>query len=108
MPEMDGLTATRMIRQWEKDRGRTPTPIVALSASALEEDVQRAAEAGCDLHVSKPVKKSVMLETIRNVALLRAADVRTLLPKVSRPMPPPRPFRKPARLQATWCTRAIR
>jgi len=71
MPEMDGLTATRIIRQWEHEQGRDPISIVALSASALEEDVKRALEAGCDLHVSKPVKKRVILETIRNVAMLR-------------------------------------
>ena len=46
-----------------------------MSASALEEDVTRAVEAGCDLHVSKPVKKRVMLDTIRNLALLRADSV---------------------------------
>jgi two-component system sensor histidine kinase/response regulator len=74
MPEMDGLSATRMIRQWEIDRGRPPTPIVALSASALEEDVRRATDAGCNLHVSKPVKKRMMLDTIRNVAFLRSPE----------------------------------
>jgi two-component system, sensor histidine kinase and response regulator len=73
MPEMDGLTATRTIRQWEKDHGRHSRPIIALSASALEEDVKRAMDAGCDLHVSKPVKKRVMLETIRKVASSRSA-----------------------------------
>jgi len=75
MPEMDGLSATRMIRQWEKDNDRAATLIIALSASALEEDVKRAVDAGCDLHVSKPVKKRVLLQTIRNAALMRAADV---------------------------------
>jgi CheY-like chemotaxis protein len=71
MPEMDGLNATRIIRQWERDHGRGRTPIVALSAAALEEDVKHAIEAGCDLHVSKPVKKRVMVETIRHIASLR-------------------------------------
>jgi signal transduction histidine kinase/CheY-like chemotaxis protein len=75
MPEMDGFTATRTIRQWEKDRGRSRKPIIALSASALEEDVKRALDAGCDLHVSKPVKKRVMLETIRSVAQARPSAI---------------------------------
>ena len=70
MPEMDGLTATRIVRQWEKDHVCGRTPIVALSAAALEEDVRHAIEAGCDLHVSKPVKKRVLLETIRQAAEL--------------------------------------
>jgi two-component system, sensor histidine kinase and response regulator len=65
MPVMDGLTATRAMRQWEKDRKRAPTPIIALTASALEDDLQRSLEAGCDAHLSKPVRKSTLLEAIR-------------------------------------------
>jgi two-component system, sensor histidine kinase and response regulator len=65
MPEIDGLEATRIIRRWEKDNHRTPTPIIALTASALEEDEQRTRAAGCDQHLSKPVKKSVLLQAIR-------------------------------------------
>jgi CheY-like chemotaxis protein len=70
MPEIDGLAATRLIRKWEKDNHRTATPIIALTASALEEDVQRTLAAGCDMHLSKPIKKSVLLDTIRNVIFL--------------------------------------
>ena len=72
MPEIDGLVATRLIRKWECENHRAPTPIIALTASALEEDVQRTHAAGCDLHLSKPIKKSVLLNTIRNVILLSA------------------------------------
>jgi two-component system sensor histidine kinase/response regulator len=57
MPEIDGLAATRIIRRWEKENHRSPTPIIARTASALEEDVQRTLAAGCDLHLSKPLKK---------------------------------------------------
>lgn len=64
MPVLDGYAAVRMIRQWEASNGRRRTPIVALTASALEEDVRRAREAGCDLHVSKPVRKATLLEAI--------------------------------------------
>lgn len=51
MPEMDGLTLTRRLREagWHR-------PIVVLSASAFEEDVAAAYEAGCDNHLSKPVE----------------------------------------------------
>jgi CheY-like chemotaxis protein len=42
-------------------------PIVALTASALDESVQRSLEAGCDAHVSKPVKKSTLFEVILEV-----------------------------------------
>jgi len=74
MPEMDGLSATRVIRRWESEQGRMPTPIVALTASALEEDVNRALAAGCDMHISKPVKKRVMIESIRHFAAKVAAQ----------------------------------
>jgi CheY-like chemotaxis protein len=67
MPEMDGLTATRALREWEHEQGLAPTPIVALTASALEDDVKRSLAAGCDAHVSKPVRKRVLLDAIRKV-----------------------------------------
>ncbi|HLX36599.1 MAG TPA: response regulator, partial [Candidatus Binataceae bacterium] len=69
MPNVDGLSATRSIRKWESDNGRTPIPIIALTASALEEDVAQSLQAGCDAHISKPVKKSVIVEAIRKAAL---------------------------------------
>ncbi len=72
MPEMDGLTATRAIRVWEQARELAHTPIIALTASALEEDVKRSLAAGCDAHVSKPVRKRVLLEVIRTVVALSA------------------------------------
>ncbi len=64
MPEMDGLTATEKIRQWE-ERGKVErTPIVALTAHALQEHEKRSKAAGCDAHISKPIKKSLLLATI--------------------------------------------
>ncbi|MGC2306188.1 response regulator, partial [Candidatus Binatus sp.] len=67
MPILDGYSAVRAIRQWETANGRDRTPIIALTASALEGDVRRAIEVGCDMHVSKPVKKSTLLKAIANV-----------------------------------------
>jgi len=64
MPVMDGLEATRAIRQIEREQNLTRTPIVALTASALVEDEQRTKEAGADTHVSKPVRKAVLLQAI--------------------------------------------
>jgi CheY-like chemotaxis protein len=66
MPVLDGYTAVRMIRDWERDHQRPRTPIIALTASALDEAVRRARDAGCDMHVSKPVKKATLLEAIAN------------------------------------------
>jgi two-component system, sensor histidine kinase and response regulator len=65
MPEMDGLAATRAIRRWEREQGRILTPIVALTAYALEEDIRRALSAGCDLHISKPLKRQALIECIQ-------------------------------------------
>ena len=64
MPEMDGYTATREIRKWEQAGGRTPTPIVALTANALSEDEGRSREAGCTDHATKPIRKAKLLDII--------------------------------------------
>jgi len=64
MPVMDGYAATRAIRDWEHTNHLARTPIIALTASALEEEVRRCLEAGCDRHLSKPVKRGTLLETI--------------------------------------------
>ncbi|RMG73825.1 MAG: response regulator [Nitrospirae bacterium] len=69
MPVMDGYTATREIRQWEKQRGLKPTPVVALTAHALKEEEQKSIEAGCDAHLTKPIKKAVLFEAIKEYAL---------------------------------------
>jgi signal transduction histidine kinase/CheY-like chemotaxis protein len=71
MPDQDGLATTRMIRKWESEHGRNPVPIFALTASALHEDVALSLQAGCTAHISKPVNKRVILETIRNAIAQR-------------------------------------
>jgi CheY-like chemotaxis protein len=72
MPVMDGLTATRLICEWESESLAPHTPIVALTASALEEDVRRTLEAGADRHLSKPVRKKMLIATIESLALFRS------------------------------------
>ncbi|HXD90422.1 MAG TPA: response regulator, partial [Candidatus Binataceae bacterium] len=66
MPIVDGYEAASTIRVWELANSRRRTPIVALTASALEDAAHRTRAAGCDAHVTKPVKKSTLLEAIRN------------------------------------------
>ncbi len=64
MPVMDGYSATRAIRLWEGEQGIRPSVIIALTAYALFEDKLKAIDAGCSAHLSKPIKKSLLLETI--------------------------------------------
>ena len=65
MPVMDGCTATRAIRSWEQAHDLPSTPIIALTALALKEEGTRILEAGCTTHVTKPVKKSTLLEILQ-------------------------------------------
>ncbi|MCF6150483.1 MAG: response regulator [Candidatus Kuenenia sp.] len=64
MPIMDGNEATRRIRAWESENGRKAVPIVALTAHALKEYADMSLEAGCDGHITKPIKKAKLIETI--------------------------------------------
>ena len=64
MPVKDGLTATREIREWESDSAVAPTMIVALSAFALKEERERSLNAGCDAHLTKPIKKKELLKAL--------------------------------------------
>jgi len=64
MPIMDGYTATMTIRQWEEQEGRAPTPIIALTAFALKEDEQKSLKAGCNAHLTKPIKKKILLAAL--------------------------------------------
>jgi two-component system, sensor histidine kinase and response regulator len=70
MPVMDGLEAIRRIRERERDQNVSPrVPIIALTASALESDVRLSLDAGADLHVSKPVKKAILLAAIDRLTM---------------------------------------
>jgi len=55
MPRMDGLAATRAIREREAATGRVRTPIIALTANAMAHQITAYAAAGMDSHVSKPI-----------------------------------------------------
>jgi CheY-like chemotaxis protein len=83
MPVIDGLTAMRMIREWETIHGNTHTPIAALTASVLEQDRRESFAAGADAHVHKPVRKATLLETIARLTAAIAAET----PMASTPAP---------------------
>jgi PAS domain S-box-containing protein len=65
MPVMDGLTAARSIRAWEQANDRQPTPIIALTASALKGDREMCLAAGCTAFLTKPIKQEVLLQAIK-------------------------------------------
>src|SRR5476649_1270838 len=69
MPVMDGLTATRTIRAWEQANNRLPTPIIAVTASALKGDREMCLAAGCTAFLTKPIKQEVLLQAIREHSL---------------------------------------
>ena len=67
MPVMDGREATRRMRQWEQQNGKEAVPIIALTAHAIKEEIDLCIEAGCNTHLSKPVKKSTLITTIQSL-----------------------------------------
>ncbi len=59
MPEMDGLTATKLIREFDLN-----TPIMAMTAHSLPEDIEQSMAAGMNEHLTKPINANLLIETI--------------------------------------------
>ena len=66
MPEMDGLEATRTIRQSGREDAAS-IPIIALTANAFDEDVQRSLQAGLNAHLSKPIQPQALFDTLESL-----------------------------------------
>ncbi|MBR6089682.1 MAG: response regulator, partial [Anaerolineaceae bacterium] len=66
MPEMDGLEAVRLIRAMDRPDTKV-IPIIALTANAFDEDVQRSLQAGMNAHLSKPIKPDALYETLESL-----------------------------------------
>ncbi len=66
MPVMDGLEATVRIRALNRDDARK-VPIIAITANAFDEDVQRSLQAGMNAHLSKPVQPDILFDTLENL-----------------------------------------
>ncbi|MEG3638032.1 PAS domain-containing protein [Magnetococcus sp. PR-3] len=64
MPVMDGYHATRAIRTYEQKHNLPSVPILALTAHALKEDVKNSLQAGCQDHLTKPIRKKDLLQAI--------------------------------------------
>jgi CheY-like chemotaxis protein len=67
MPVMDGLAATRLIRERERAMPRGPTPIIVLTANALPEHIDAALQAGADRHLAKPISAPALIAAIEDV-----------------------------------------
>ncbi len=64
MPVMDGYTATKEVRDWERSNNREPTPVLALTAYAFQEEIRKSYDAGFNGHLTKPIKKNDLLYAI--------------------------------------------
>ena len=67
MPVMDGLTAANAIRAMDCPEAKT-IPIIAMTANAYEEDVQKSLDAGMNAHLAKPIDPARMFDTLLQLA----------------------------------------
>ena len=65
MPVLDGYAATLRIRAWERERGLSQTPVLALTAYARPEEREKSARAGCTAHLTKPIRRQTLLASIQ-------------------------------------------
>ena len=72
MPEMDGLEATRMLRERERNGLRVP-PIIAMTAHAMKGDRDKCIEAGMTGYISKPIQPEQLFEQMEEV-MAQAAE----------------------------------
>jgi len=67
MPRMDGFEALRIIREFEKETGAARTPVMALSAHVMKEDVQKFIESGFDRYIAKPFDRDDLIRGINEL-----------------------------------------
>ncbi len=65
MPVMDGYEATRAMRAWEHQQDLPQTQIIALTALVLKEESEKILEAGCNAHMTKPIRRQTLLEVLQ-------------------------------------------
>jgi CheY-like chemotaxis protein len=66
MPKLDGYATTSRFREWEKERQRARTPIVALTANALAGDAEKCFAAGMDRYLSKPFSSDQLFQVLES------------------------------------------
>ena len=74
MPVLDGYSATTQIRAYELQHHKARTPILALTAYALKEEMEKCLKVGCDAHLTKPIKKDKLLAVINQYSLIKPAN----------------------------------
>ncbi len=79
MPVMDGISAVRLIREWEKENNADPVVIIGLSARALKEDREKCYQAGMDDYLSKPFDFEELFTVL--MRWVKAADKQILINK---------------------------
>jgi len=75
MPEMDGLTATRILRSRELDTG-SHVPVIAMTANAMRGDREKCLEAGMDDYISKPLHLEDLMAVVEATASRAQRDAR--------------------------------
>jgi len=69
MPVLDGYSAARAIRSWERECGRPATPIIAQTAHAMAVKIKESQQAGCCMHLAKPIKKAALIQAILSMTV---------------------------------------
>jgi CheY-like chemotaxis protein len=86
MPRMDGRTATREIREFERDRGKAPVVIIALTADAMQGEREKSLAAGMNDYLSKPFRIAQLGEMLERWTQPSAVGSRAVA--ASLPVPP--------------------
>ena len=73
MPVMDGLRTAQAIRALQRPDAAT-VPIIAMSANAFAEDIQKSLDAGMDAHLSKPIEPELLYKTLAEMIGKRRKD----------------------------------
>src|SRR5208282_3979457 len=79
MPLMDGYAAVRALREYERAQNLPTLPVLALTADAFKDAVEKSLAAGFTMHLAKPIRKSTLLE-----AIARHAHARSETPSAAR------------------------
>lgn len=80
MPILDGYQATRALREYEVTHERARTPVIAVTAYSLQEELQKCLEAGCDDYITKPIRPAILYAKLSHYLEGKA--------RISNPEPP--------------------